>query len=230
MLKAMPLLNGTFKLIAAIDTKIYAIDSGAVTDTGATISNSNCNSEIFNNKMFICNGSRYRQVYDGVAGTVANSTFTGVTLADLINVSSYKNRLYFIEKDSASIWYGGVNAVGSSALTEEDLSYVMRNGGFLVFAGSITNQTAQTAQDLFVAVSSEGELLAHSTETIRRTGKAVARYLHWKAAGVSRRLCVSINDVWIHYRCKVLCRSARIIKERSAEQAVRNRHHGELTR
>jgi len=52
MLKAMPLLNGTTKLIATIDTKIYAIDSGAVTDTGATISNSNCNSEIFNNKMY----------------------------------------------------------------------------------------------------------------------------------------------------------------------------------
>lgn len=162
MLKAMPLQNGTSKLIATIGTKVYAIDSSAVTDTGATLTESNCNADIFGNRMFICNGADTVQVYNGATGTIANCTFTGVTLADLINVSSYKNRLYFVEKDSASIWYGGVNAVGSSALTEEDLSFVMRKGGFLVFAGSISNQAGTTAQDLFVAVTSEGEVLAYA--------------------------------------------------------------------
>ena len=216
MLKAMPLLNGTTKLIATIDTKIYAIDSGAVTDTGATISNSNCNSEIFNNKMFICNGADTVKVYDGVAGTVANSTFTGVTLADLINVSSYKNRLYFIEKDSASIWYGGVNAVGSSALTEEDLSYVMRNGGFLVFAGSITNQTAQTAQDLFVAVTSEGEVLAYAGDD-PTNWVIVSRFYIGKPLGYKAFIRVN-NDVWIITLQGIVPLSA--LFQSTAEQAV----------
>ena len=195
MLKAMPLPNGTFKLIAAIDTKIYAIDGTGVTDTGATISNSNCNAEIFNNKMFICNGADTVQVYDGVAGTIANSTFTGVTLADLVNVSSYKNRLYFIEKDSASIWYGGTNTVGSSALTEEDLSYIIQRGGFLVFAGSYTNTTSTTAQDLFIVVSSEGELLAYDGND-PTDWKAVARYYIGKPLGYQAFVRVN-QDVWI---------------------------------
>jgi len=194
-LQAMPLPNGSYKLIAAVDTKIYAIDSGAVTDTGATITDSNCQTEIFNNKMFICNGADTVQVYDGATGTIANSTFTGVTLADLINVSSYKNRLYFIEKDTASFWYGGTNTVGSSALTQEDLSYVLRLGGFLVFAGSYTRQTSSASQDLFLVVTSEGEVLCYNGDD-PTNWEIVARFYIGKPLGY--RAFIPINqDVWI---------------------------------
>jgi hypothetical protein len=194
-LSAMPLPDGNSKLIAAVGTKIYAIDSAGVTDTGATITNSNCQTEIFNNKMFICNGADTVQVYDGSTLTIGNSTFTGVTLADLINVSSYKNRLYFIEKDSANIWYGGVNAVGSSALTQEDLSYVLRLGGFLVFAGSFTNQTAQTSADLFLVISSEGEVLCYAGDD-PSSWTLVARFYIGKPLGYKAFVRVN-QDLWI---------------------------------
>jgi hypothetical protein len=194
-LSAMPLPDGNSKLIAAVGTKIYAIDSAGVTDTGATITNSNCQTEIFNNKMFICNGADTVQVYDGNTLTIGNSTFTGVTLADLINVSSYKNRVYFIEKDSANIWYGGVNAVGSSALTQEDLSYVLRLGGFLVFAGSFTNQTAQTSADLFLVISSEGEVLCYAGDD-PSSWTLVARFYIGKPLGYKAFVRVN-QDLWI---------------------------------
>lgn len=179
--------------------KIYKISGSTATDiTGATaISNTgtNMNCEQFGTRLYMCNGVDNVQVYNGTS--VADSTFTGIALNSLINVSSYKERLYFVERNSMKFWYGNTQAVGASALTSFDLQYVMRRGGYLLFAGSYTNQVSQTSQDLFWAISSEGEIVFYSgSSPASDAWGLVARFVIGKPLGFRAFIRVN-NDVWI---------------------------------
>jgi hypothetical protein len=199
-LTSLPLQSGSTQLVAISGGNIFSLVGGVTTTvTGTTpITENACQTTVFANRLFIVNGTDVAQVYNGT--TTADSTFTGVSLSSLVNVSSYKSRLYFVQENTLSFWYGGTNAVGASALTQEDLQYVFTRGGFLVFAGSYTNQTAQTSADLFFACSSEGEILfyAGSSPAGAPTGDwgIVARYFIGKPLGYNAFVRVN-NDIWI---------------------------------
>lgn len=197
--------DGTSEIIAVADggtKKIFKVVAGVGTDiTGTTaITEPNMQTEQFGSRLYFCNGTQAVQVYDG--STVADSTFTfpggsGVTLANLINVSSYKERLYFVQQNSLKFWYGNTQAVGASQLTAFDLQYVMKRGGRLLFAGSYTNATSNTSTDLFWAISSEGEIVFYAGSSPSDTNWAlVARFIIGKPLGY--RAFVRVNqDVWI---------------------------------
>lgn len=193
---AFPQSSGTTQVLACSNNKIYRVDSGVSDKTGATVPTSNkWQHTIFNERVFMCNGANTVQVYDGTS--TINSTFTGVTLADLINVSSYKERLYFVEKNSLSFWYGNLKAIGASALTEFDMSYFFRLGGYLLYAGSYTDRIGTNTADLFFAVSSEGEILCYAGDSPSGTWGLVARYVIGKPLGYKAFIRVD-NDLWIN--------------------------------
>lgn len=193
--------DGTTEIIAVGEgtpPKIYKIVAGIATDiTGTTAISanaSNMQTEQFGTRLFLVNGVDTAQVYDGT--TVADSTFTGVTLANLINVASYKERIYFVEKNTMKFWYGGTQAI-SGALTSFDLQYAMKKGGNLLFAGSFTNNTTTVSSDYFFACSSEGELLFYAGSSPADTNWAlVARFVIGKPLGYRAFLRIN-NDVWI---------------------------------
>lgn len=192
-LRALPLADGTTKLVAFAGSTIYSIAGGTATAvSGTALTSSNASTEVFKNRLFSCNGLQAVQVYNGTTRT--DSTFTGVTLADLINVSSYKKRLYFLKKNSFDLYYGPLDAI-TGALTLEDISGQFSLGGFGVFAGSYTNQTAQTSADLFFAISSEGEIVFFSG-TNPGDWQLVARYVIGKPLGYNAFVRVN-NDVWV---------------------------------
>ena len=194
--------TGTTELIAVCGgstRRIYKIIGGTATNiTGTTAisaTGTNMACQQFGTRLYMCNGVDAVQVYDG--STIADSTFTGVTLANLINVSTYKNRLYFVENNTMKFWYGNTDAIGSSALTSFDLQYVMTRGGRLVFAGSYTNQVSQTSQDLFFAISSEGEIVFYSgSSPASDVWGLVAKFYIGKPLGYRAFLRMN-NDVWI---------------------------------
>lgn len=191
--RALPLANGTTKLVAFNGSTIYDVAFGSATAvSGTSLSTSNASTEVFKNRLFSCNGINPVQVYDGTTRT--DSVFTGVTLADLINVSSYKKRIYFIKKNSFDLYYGPLNAI-TGALTLEDISGEFSLGGYLVFAGSYTNQTAQTSADLFFAISSEGEIVFYGG-TNPGDWQLVARYVIGKPLGYNAVVRIN-NDTWI---------------------------------
>jgi hypothetical protein len=196
-LHTLPLQDGTTQLVTACDDAIYEVSSGTQSDiTGATTpSDGDWNAAIFANRLYMCNGVDVVQVYTG-SGTCSDSTFTGPALTSLINVSSYKERLYFVEKNTLSVWYGGTKSVGASALTEFEMDYFFKLGGYLLFAGSWTNQLATTSADLFFAVSSEGEILFYNGSDPAEPWQLVARFVIGKPLGY--RAFVRVNqDVWI---------------------------------
>ena len=194
-LRALPLQSGVDRLVAMSGASIWDIAAGVATNvTGTTpLTSSNCSTEIFSNRMFICNGVDTVQVYNGA--TTVDSTFTGVTLSTLVTVSSYKKRLYFVKKNTFQLWYGATSAVGGSALTLEELESIFSKGGYLLFAGSYTNQTAQTSADLFFACSSEGEIAFYAgsdpTDWV-----LVAKFYIGKPLGYNSFMRIN-QDVWI---------------------------------
>ena len=214
-MEELPRPDGTTQLVAANNTAIYSFTTAGVrTDISKVggYTSGNWNGHIFNNNLYLCNGVNNAQVYTGT-GVCADITANppgGTSLNDFINVSSYRGRLYFVKKATLQVFYHNtVNdpmTTGSPALTSYDFAYVMRNGGYLLYTLTYTNQTAATAQNLFLAVSSEGEIVAFtgyspddnnwSSAGASGTNTVVAHYYIGKPLGYRSFIYVN-SDIWI---------------------------------
>jgi hypothetical protein len=206
----LPKPDGSSVMVVGTDTALYSITTAGVVSTITKASphtNGEFNYTIFNNKIYLCNNAGtatdQAQYWDGSAAQALNLSFTGVSLQNLINVSTYRERLYFVEKNSLNFWYGALKAIGTTAtaLTSYDTSYTFKHGGYLLHAGTYTNQTAATSQNLFFACTSEGELAFwQGTDPANTTGAdpwtLVARYKIGKPLGF--RSFIRVNqDIWI---------------------------------
>jgi len=226
-----PLKGGTTQLIAGTDAKLYSISSlGVVTDitrAAGAYSAGSWNKELFAGNIYLCNGTDAPQVYTGT-GVAIDIYASGVTggLTTLAQVASYRERLYFAQKNTCLMWYhtgaGSIRdtfATGPSVgLGSYDFSYIFRRGGFLSFIGSYTNTKGVSTQDLFMAVSSEGEVVLYSGASPDDTAwTLVAHFIIGKPLG--RKAFVRVNqDVWIITQQGIIPVSA--LFETDPEQAL----------
>lgn len=195
----LPLADGTEKLLAASSAGFYDSTSAFPTvATGATVPTSGeWNGGVFRHKLWLCNGTDTVQVWSG-SGTLTDATYTGVTLSTLINQSVFGNRNYFVERNSASFWYSNEDAENGT-LTEYALDSFLRRGGRLLFAGSYTDRLTSVTNDLFMACSSEGELLFYQglyPGDATTPWKLMARYEIGKPLGYRAFVRVD-SDIWI---------------------------------
>jgi hypothetical protein len=196
------LKDGSTQLISCTVNKIYKITTaGVVTDvTGATTPTSGeWQHTTYANNLYLCNGADNAQVYNGTS--TSDITFTGVSKNLLINVAAHKERLYFVEKNTAKVWYGGLQVTGTGgtpALTSFDFQYVFTRGGYLVGIGSYSNSANVAVQDYFWACSSEGEIVFYSGSYAGdpTSWGLVAKYYIGKPLGYRAFVRVN-NDVWI---------------------------------
>lgn len=199
-LDSFRLQSGATKVIAATNNKLYEVATTTPDDiTGSTTPTSDeWNTVVFNNRIFLMNGADTMQVYTG-SGNAADAAFTGgstPSLDTLIAGGVYKERLYFVEENSASFWYGGSQSI-SGALTEFPLDSFLTRGGYLLYAGGYTNQTADSSAALFMAASSEGEILFYSgSNPGDASWTLVARYYVGRPLGFRAFVEVD-NDTWI---------------------------------
>lgn len=223
-----PLKDGTSQLIAGTDAALYSVSStGVVTNitrAAGAYSAGSWNKELFAGNIYLCNGTDAPQAYVGNIGTPAQDIqATGVTLNTLSAVSSYRQRLYFTEKNSLRMWHHknstNTTFVGSSSVLDSyDFQYIARRGGYLLFTGSYTNTRGVSTQDLFMAVTSEGEILMYSGTSPDDTAwTLVAHFIIGKPLG--RKAFVRVNqDVWIITQQGIIPVSA--LFETDPEQAL----------
>lgn len=181
------------------------------------------NTVVYNNRIYLCNGADIPLYWDGNAASVSNVTFTGPTsMASLVNVTAYKERLYFVEQGTAKVWYGGLQVTGTGgtpALTSFDFSYVFTRGGRLVGIGSYSNTANLATQEYFWACSSEGEIVFYTGTYAGdpTTWGIVARY--FIGAPMSYRSFIRVNnDVWVITRQGIVPLSA--LFQSDPEQAL----------
>lgn len=103
------------------------------------------------------------------------SPITNVPAAGLSYVWKYRNRLYFIERESMNAWYLGIDAVGG-ALAKIPLAGAAGKGGKLLFGAVWSTDAGDGADDKNCFVTSEGEILVF-------TGTNPSDAANWRQEG-----------------------------------------------
>lgn len=81
--------------------------------------------------------------------------------ADIAFVMSWKNRMWYIEKNSTSAWYSDVGVFGGT-LTEFNFGSRFRYGGILAVLADWTLDSGEGPDDYIVAVSSAGDVVVYA--------------------------------------------------------------------
>lgn len=110
------------------------------------------------------NGFDLPRFYNGTSWTASGTGYataiTGATASNFSQVNVWKNRLFFVEKNTLKCWYLGVQAIGGAA-TAIDFSGVAKLGGKLIATATVSSTAGNTPDDYFIAITSEGECLVY---------------------------------------------------------------------
>lgn len=93
-------------------------------------------------------------------GGIAGTAVTGVDPSKLVGVLPWKNRLWFVERDSTRGWYLGINAV-SGAATSFTFGSRFQRGGDLRCLASWTFDAGAGIDDQLVAISGGGDVVIY---------------------------------------------------------------------
>lgn len=116
--------------------------------------------------LYALNGADNPLLYDGtnwysVSGTSATYALTGVTPSTLISAATYKQRLWFIAKNSMDVWYLAQNTI-AGALTQLNLAANFTLGGQLVMIITVSIDNAGGTNDYIAFVTNQGEVAVFS--------------------------------------------------------------------
>lgn len=168
------------QLLAAGGGGIYNISAGGAAPAALAsgFASNRWQTVNFNAKQFWVNGTDAPQIYDGT--TMSACGFTGPTMANIIGVQAYKNRIYMWEKPSGasqSFWYGGLNSI-TGAMTEFPVSTTAQFGGNLMLMTGFSNDGSDGVKEFACFVMTTGEVLVYqgSDPSDATNFSLVARY------------------------------------------------------
>ncbi len=134
-----------------------------VTDNGTTgtLLIGNVTGGPFQNNETITDADGGSATADGVI-TLLFVAITGIDTSSLSYVWSYKNRLFFIEKDSMNFWYLPIDQIGG-ALTKFPMGGVFPSGGSLLFGASWSLDSSGDGglSEQCVFITTEGEVAVY---------------------------------------------------------------------
>lgn len=169
----------TRKLISAAGSVIYdSSAAGGSTSIATGKTNARWQTTMMGtsggNFLFMVNGADAPIYYNGSA--FVTPTLSSVTAANIIHVTTHQRRLFFVFKESLTFGYLPVVSVAGTVSTF-DLSGLCRKGGYLMAIGSWTRDGGSGPDDLFVAITSEGEVILYS-------GNDPSTAANWVLSGV----------------------------------------------
>lgn len=154
--------GATRQLIAGSNLRLYnATAAGAATDisdAGAPYTNNRWQWANNGGVIQFVNGADDPRQWDGA--TMTTPAWTGTTIAELIGINVFKTRYFFWKANSASFWYGGVNAV-AGVLAEFPLGRVHKAGGFIVSIETYTLDAGDGVDDYAVFIMSSGAVIVY---------------------------------------------------------------------
>lgn len=152
------------KLFASTDSNIYdatasgavgaAVHSGITSGQWSYINFANSGGHF----MPMVNGHDVYTLFDGAAWSTP--AITGVTSSDLTYLTAHARRIWFIEKNSMNLWYLDVEAISGPA-SLFPVGALFKKGGYLVAIGAWTVDSGSGKDDLFVVVTSNGEIAVY---------------------------------------------------------------------
>lgn len=158
--------TSTSKFFAASSGNIYDISSGGAIGAPVVTALTNNRWQHVNfgnlagsNFLVICNGFDAVRNFDGTTWTTP--VITGVSSSALINVNVFKQRLFFVEKNTLACWYLPLNSIAGAA-TKLDFSGLASKGGNLVAMATWTiDGGVGGTDDLAVFITSKGQAIIY---------------------------------------------------------------------
>jgi hypothetical protein len=152
------------KLISAAGTVIYdASAAAAATSISTGKANARWQTTMFGNAagnfLYMVNGADAPIYYDGSSFTTP--TLSGVTATDIIGVITHQRRLFFVFNNSLTFGYLPVVSIAGTVSTF-DIGGLCKKGGYIMALGSWTRDGGSGPDDVFVAITSEGEAVLYS--------------------------------------------------------------------
>ena len=105
------------------------------------------------------NGTDTSIVFDGSAWATTPAV-TGFDTALASQVFTYRSRIFFVQKNSARVWFLPVDVVGGAAL-DFSLAGIFQRGGSILFGSTWSYDTGDGLDDMVVFVSTEGEVAVY---------------------------------------------------------------------
>jgi len=186
------------KLFAATDAAIY--DATSAGTVGAAVVSSLTGGKwqhvMFTNSagqyLIAVNGADILQYYNGSAWATT-SVFGSLSTADLVDVTVFQQRLFFVKKNSMEVHYLATGAISGTA-TPLYFGQLFKRGGSVIGVGTWTIDGGSGTDDHLVIITSEGELAVYggydpsgpTTWTLRGVyfiGRPIGRRCHTKYGG-----------------------------------------------
>jgi len=111
------------------------------------------------NYLAMVNGIDPYLTYDG--STWTEQAITGVPSGDLVNILSYKRRIWFLQNNSTDAWYLSTDAIAGGASVFR-LGSFMTQGGYLLAMGTWTLDGGQGPDDYLVFITSKGQAIVYT--------------------------------------------------------------------
>jgi hypothetical protein len=187
VISAFEYISGTNqRMYAAQTTKLFDVTANApvLVKSGQTSGNY-CAAQLANAQgdwlMVVNDAGDHVLRFDGTTWVDAQTTGTnpivGVPAAGFSHVWKYRNRLYFIERNSMNAYFLGLNAVGGDlTLNKIPLSGAATKGGRLLWGASWSLDAGDGIDDKNVFGTSEGEVLIW-------TGTDPGQAANWRQEG-----------------------------------------------
>ena len=161
-------VSTTEQLLACVDGGIARVDTGTATEVKvrATYTVDRWQYTTFADatapntpQVLAVNGTDTPWKYDGT--THANWSPTGPTAANLIWVTTFKNRVFAGEKNTRDFWYGDLGQIPGT-MTRFPLSGVRGAQGNILFMASLTRDTGSGSDDYAVFVTDQGQAIVYA--------------------------------------------------------------------
>jgi hypothetical protein len=150
----------TRKFLAGCHGKLINVTTSTPSTVGSGFTNDRWRWVNFSEKLFLVNGSDAPQDWDGTTLTSTAWSGAGLTISNLSDVCVFKERLFFIEKNTLNFWYATTQAI-TGALTKFPLKYSGSFGGVLKAFGTITTDGGTGQDDLMLFFLSSGEVIVY---------------------------------------------------------------------
>jgi len=151
------------KLFAISGGDVYDVTSGTPAATTITgLGNSRIQKTMFANGalnvLWCCNGADAPFYFDGTNWTV--TAITGVTGADIVNVCTYRNRIWGVIKNTTKACYLGLNAITGAAV-EFDVGAQFPRGGELNAIVTWSTSNTNGPQEYIGFISTYGDIAVY---------------------------------------------------------------------
>jgi hypothetical protein len=159
------------EMYAIAGTQIYDVTYAGPVGAPVKVGLTNARWEFINvttgggSYLYLVNGVDAPLLFDGTTWAsitaVSPISITGVTSTTLDNITLFKNRVWFTQKNSLKAWYLPTNAVGGAAQAL-DLSSIAKFGGHITDVATWTIDAGYGVDDNLVFITSNGEVIVYS--------------------------------------------------------------------